>query len=72
MAHDNEDDNSRTCQETLQCIDLLKQVVEWQMRMTPKRVRERKSELRNAEILISRTQEDIESISNDKHLTHVY
>ena len=42
-------------------MDLLKQIVEWQVQLTPMQLRERKIQLRDAEASVLRALEEIES-----------
>lgn len=42
-------------------VELLQQIMDLQVRTTPKQLREREIELRNADILITRTQDEIKS-----------
>lgn len=67
IINDSFDEVSPNLRNIVHHVELLKQIVERQMKTTPKRERERKVELRNAETLIAITQEEIESKLNFIH-----
>lgn len=72
ILNDSFDEISPNLRNIVYHVDLLKQIVERQMKTTPKLERERKLELRNAETLIAITQEEIESKLNSiQHITWI-
>lgn len=64
VINDSFNDISPSLRNIVYHVELLKQIVERQMKTTPKRERERKADLRNAETLIAITRDEIESKLN--------